>query len=129
MLNYFDRNWVAREVNKYFTEKKSSQPHVSLSVRPGAGGSLLRSVVPALLKPRHRIITALHRLLGWRNSACPTIDLELQKESREMVDDFKVNSEAFMAWLKENGCDINTSIELADLRAFGKGRGVGELFF
>lgn len=41
-------------------------------------------------------------------------------------DDFEARSEAFIAWVKQNGAAISDKIELTDLRQQGAGRGVGE---
>lgn len=44
------------------------------------------------------------------------------------ADSFQADTEAFLAWLKEIGVQINPKMALLDLRAEGRGRGIGELF-
>jgi len=39
-------------------------------------------------------------------------------------DDFEARSQSFVAWLQQNGTVVSSSIELADLRRHGAGRGV-----
>ena len=47
------------------------------------------------------------------------------KEQMEYTDEFQRQSEAFLAWLRRSGANINPAIALQDLRQKAAGRGIG----
>ncbi|KAK1005481.1 Ribosomal lysine N-methyltransferase 4 [Friedmanniomyces endolithicus] len=49
---------------------------------------------------------------------------DVSMTSTEEVDDFEIRSHSFVAWLQQHGAVISSSIELADRRLQGAGRGV-----
>ncbi|KAK0770698.1 Ribosomal lysine N-methyltransferase 4 [Friedmanniomyces endolithicus] len=49
---------------------------------------------------------------------------DVSMTNTEEVDDFEAVSQSFVAWLQQHGTVISSSIELADLRRHGAGRGV-----
>ena len=47
------------------------------------------------------------------------------KEQMEYTNEFQRQSEAFLAWLRRSGANINPAIALQDLRQKAAGRGIG----